>query len=92
MWMGGGTSSSLTRDIGRSILPDVPQPVFDRSDASLHLMFLGKAADVSLCAIEGVGLARVSFSFLHARPEILPPDYSLARMTEAAFHTNAVNT
>lgn len=55
-------------------------------------MFLSMAADVSLCAIEGVGLARVSFSFPLARPEILPPDYRLARMTEVAFHTNAVNT
>lgn len=55
-------------------------------------MFLGKAADFSLCTIEGVGLARVSFSVPRAWPEILPPDYRLARMTEVAFHTNAVNT
>lgn len=30
--------------------------------------------------------------FPPALPEILPPDYRLARMTAAAFHTNAVNT
>lgn len=89
MWMGGGTSSSLTRDIGRSTVPDA---VFDRSDVSLRLMFLGMVAEVSLCTIEGVGLARVSFSFPCTRPEILPPDYRLAPMTEVAFHTNAVNT
>lgn len=61
---------------------------FDRSNASLHLMFLGMVADVSLCAIEDVGPAHAP----PTRPEILPPDYRLARMTEAAFHTNAVNT
>lgn len=51
-------------------------------------MFLGMVADVSLCAIEDVGPAHAP----PTRPEILPPDYRLARMTEAAFHTNAVNT
>lgn len=68
---------------------------FDRSNASLHLMFLGMVADVSLCAIEGVGLAHAPPHPTpppRAGPEILPPDYRLARMTEAAFHTNAVNT
>lgn len=83
-----GSASSLTR--GRSpIIPSRRASAgFDRSEASLLLMFLGMVADVSLCAIEDVGAAPPT----RARPEILPPDYRLARMTEAAFHTNAVNT
>lgn len=44
--------------------------------------------------IVGIGVAYVSSLDCSppALPEILPPDYRLARMTAAAFHTNAVNT